>query len=412
MKKAFFIAIVLSVLTLTIWGEWWWLPLFLLPIWFCFYGIHLLPTTVKEKLQPIFKNRITGYVVTVAFAWLLVQVLRALVIEPYAVPSESMKPTILPGDKIIVNKIGYGATFYSHPDAKKPVKRLPHFCQPQANDIVAFHLPNADSVLQNNKNYYPLCRQLGRDSVISLFGEPLFQSINRRPVFLKRIVACPGDTFSISHGLCQVNGLGEQHANRRIFTCQVEKKNLNLVNQILIKQKETPLPDCATDYTIVFPLTSARFDALNKQLPENVVTKQLHPLNGRDPNVFPFSNRHYFNRDYMGPFIIPAKGKSLDINAENIAFYRHLMQHEKVATKPLDAIWERDKSYTYSWVPKQDYFWVMGDNRHKSLDSRYWGFLPKDHIIGKAVRVWWSANPNTSGLKRYRTERFGKAIYN
>lgn len=411
MKRALFVVITVILLALSIWGSWWWLSLFILPVWILLFGLSFLPYTTIEKIQPLIKNRLTGYIGTIFLAWILVQLLRALVIEPYAVPSESMRPTILPGDKIIVNKIGYGAPFYRSHNSKRPVKRLPQFYKPQINDIVAFHLPNADSILEDGANYYPLCRELGRDSVVATHGVALFQSIEERPVFLKRIVACPGDTINIANGVCEVNGVKETIADLLIFMCQIEREHLDLLNQNLILLKQSPLPDCTTEQTIVFPLTLAHFNILTDRLPRKALKKQLHPVNGRDPNIFPFSQRYYYNRDFMGPFIIPSKDYTLDIDTKNFAIYSRLMQHEGIDIKALESVWITNKNYRFQWSPKQDYFWVMGDNRHKSLDSRYWGFLPKDHIVGKAIRVWWSANPEISGFKRYRTSRFGKAVY-
>lgn len=411
MKRAIFGIIAVIILALTFWGNLWWLPLFLVPIWLLFFRLTSLPENIQAKVKPLFKSKITGYIITIFTAWLLVQLLRALIIEPYAVPSESMKPTILPGDKIIVNKMVYGAPFYGKPKTINAVKRLPQFSSPKRNDIIAFHLPEADSVLSGGNNYYQLCRQLGRDSVVKMHGRPKFQSIEKRPVFLKRIVGCPGDTFSIEKGLVKVNSQIENDNNDLIFMCEIKRNSVDLLNQYFIKHSISPLPDCTTEKSIAFPLLQSDYEQLINELPENVLKKQLHPINGRDPNVFPFSRRHYYNRDFAGPFLIPAKGKTVKIDYKNIDIYRHQMQHEGIDTYELDTIWGQDKSYLYFWQPKQDYYWVMGDNRHKSLDSRYWGFLPKSHIIGKAVRVWWSANPEESGFNRYRTSRFGKGLY-
>lgn len=392
MKRWLFILFSMAMLLISIWAKQWWLISLLAPLWVILYPERILPANILTLIKKYLSNRFANYAVTIATAWVLVQIIRTAFIQPYAVPSESMRPTILPGDKIIVDKLNYTS--------------------PQKGDIVAFHLPEADTIVNHPKSFYLLSRQLGRDSVIELYGTPKYQSINHRPVFLKRIIGAPGDTLAIVEGFCIINQQKESPSNQLIFMCEGNKKDTKLINSKLHELNEEAQLEASTNDKILFPLTAKTYDNLISRLPKSTINKQLHPVNGRDPNIFPFTDRYFYNRDNFGPIIIPAKGAGLTLDPKSIVIYEHIMRHEGIDVDSLLNSWKTAISRLYYWEPKQDYFWVLGDNRHKSLDSRYWGFLPKDHIIGKASVVWWSINPNRSGIRRYRTSRIGKVLYN
>jgi len=340
-----------------------------------------------------------------------------------------MENSLLVGDYLFVSRLHYGTTtpitplqiplthqtiwgskIPSYLDwIHLPQFRLPGISDVKRGDVVVFNLPvEHPDQYQNYSSVLP-----------DLKPHP----VDLRSNYIKRCVAQPGDKLEVRNGQVYINGKAEINAIRMQGEYFVSTGNA--VNELNVFKKNG-----ITDYsqfTETFNDTVPGNDEfgyvvkmtadLALKLKEYDFVKRIEPVlmpkDMKEPQLFPASDQLQWNKDIYGPIVIPAKGMKINLTALNIAFYGEVIKNydgNQGVNIEGNKIFQNGKpllSYTF----KQDYYFMMGDNRHNSADSRYWGFVPKDHIVGKAILVWMSIDPDPTGfINKIRWNRVLRVI--
>lgn len=381
--------------------------------------------TEQKKKKTLFRE----WLDSILFAVFAATLIRWLFMSAFSIPTPSMENSLLVGDYLFVSKLHYGATTPITPLQvplthqtiwetqlpsyltwiQLPQYRLPSFTEVKNGDVVVFNLP-----VEHPKAYK-------KYSVVlpNLHPHPA----DLRSNYIKRCVGIAGDKLEIKAGQVYVNGKAQKNPVRMqneyfvSVTTTVNEENIFRKNGI-------------TDYasfTETFDDTIAANDELGyivkttSDLAAKIKTydfvKRIEPIllskGLREPFLFPSTDLIDWNKDNYGPVTIPKKGMKVALTGINIALYGEIIQNYDANE---NVVFENGK-ITQNGLPlteytfKQDYFFMMGDNRHNSADSRYWGFVPKDHIVGKAVFVWMSIDPNpTSLMAKVRWDRIFRII--
>lgn len=282
-----------------------------------------------------------------ACLWLLI---RIFVFQVVKVPSDSMNNTLKDGDYIFVNKLAYGARFpitplSIHVGGQKyfldwitlPYFRLPGYQDISINDILVFNLPTDDALPTDEKKEY-----------------------------VKRCLAMPGDTISIVEGDVYINHLLLPEINTQLKWYTI-KANDNI-----------PISD--------YFLSLSQIDSIHEKKPATISQQKTIPITNYSPSYFPHTPNIKWNPDNFGPLYIPKKGQTIKLNEASILLYQYAIEkHEcNKLTFKNDSTFLNGKPVT-TYTFKMDYYFVLGDNRYNSIDSRFWGLLPEDHIIGKVA---------------------------
>lgn len=362
----------------------------------------------------------------VIFAVIVVTFVNIFFFQAFRIPSSSMERTLYTGDRLFVSKLAYGPRVPQTPLTipfthnvifgkesystliQKPYRRLKGFREVQRGDCVVFGFPHGDTVLRNapSEDYYTLVRVFGRDKVRSM-GEIVARPVDKKDHYVKRCVALPGDTLEIRDGLVWIDGVQQEvypgvQLSYRVRT-NGQRINPKIIEDLGLNVSELVYDPLLPGYPAMY-LTSEMLQRV-RELP-NVVG--IEDNLDRDASmssleIFPFSENFAWTRDFYGPLRIPSKGSTVKLTEENLPLYERIIsvyEHGDAA----QAL--RDGEYTF----KQDYYFMMGDNRHNSLDSRYWGFVPEDHIVGRPMVIWLSTDQGKSFPKNIRWDRFLKFV--
>ena len=421
------------------------------------YGAKDLKYRENRSLHPL--TELGDWVSSILFAVVAATIVHTYFIQPFVIPTSSLEKTLLVGDFLFVSKVNYGArtpqTTVAVPmihDAvpgttvpsyiKKP--QLPYFRLPaleeiERNDIVVFNWP-VDTLVDINNPY----------------GEVRYKPVDKKTNYVKRCVGLPGDSLSIKEGYVYINGKKNELPDRaklQFFYTVILKNN--------VSQEFLDLYGI-TEYTRVFQLKKSIFEnekiqqyikanginltvvsddgdmvafkgnvsqdmydklkinfsdkALNINLTEELATKIKNNPNvvslkkdlstQPENDIFPRTPEYSWNKDEFGPIYIPEAGKTVDLNLEVLPLYKRIItayEGNTVDVKGNQIIINSEVANTYTF--KQDYYWMMGDNRHNSQDARMWGYVPFDHVVGKPVFVWMSWDSNGKGLDKIRWNR-------
>ena len=409
--------------------------------WWLFGLIVIFDLFITKKVKWLFwkkeykegekHNAWLDWLDAIIFAVVVVTFINMFFFQAFKIPSSSMESTLYTGDHLFVSKLTYGPRVpqtpltipFTHNVAfgkesystliQNDYRRLKGFRSVERGDIVVFNFPNGDTVLTKAPadDYYAWVRTSGREYTIDRLGPVIVRPMDKKDHYVKRCVAVAGDTLTIREGLVWVNGIQQESYPGLQLTYRVvtdgEKFSQRVVDQLGLNAKELIYDARMPGYPWM-PLTADKLEKVKALSHVVEVTPNLET--GADPEVFPF-NGNGWSRDEFGPLWIPSKGATVELTAENLPLYERIIrdyEHNTLEVRNEAVIinGEQTKEYTF----KQDYYFMMGDNRHNSLDSRYWGFVPEDHIVGTPAIIWLSTDGNRKFPQNIRWKRFLKTF--
>ncbi len=422
----------------------WLFPFIYLP-YLGFSNLKLVEYTDKDRLK---RGTIREWADAIVFAVIAATIIRTFLIEAFTIPTSSMEKTLLSGDYLFVSKLSYGprvpmtplsipfvhSSFFGKKSYVESVQ-LPYyrlrwlaFGKVQRNDIMVFNFPEGDTValINTNRSYYGMCREVammnntdyaqGREEVLRR-SEIAYRPIDKEDNYIKRCVAIAGDTLQIVNRTLFINGDTAFFAPTNQYNYDLKVENISSPSTYDIFSKrlkeldinETSGHISKEGYQIASPLTKENIEKLKTFSNIKEISPQQLQAGEYDPrvdDVFPHSQKFKWNRDNYGPLVIPKKGMTVKLTIDSLPLYeRTISLYEKNKLEVKDGKIFINGKDTSSYTFKQDYYWTMGDNRHNSLDSRYWGFVPENHIVGKGVFIWMSLDPFVNKLKKFRRDR-------
>ena len=406
---------VIWVETLRSFGKRTTLDTFLGIITFGFYIYYInytqkLDYVADRSLQP--ENKTADTISSLLFAIIVATLVHTYFIQPYTIPTSSLEKSLLIGDFLFVSKMNYGArvpmTTVALPmvhDSIPLTKSKSYLSWPQ---LPYFRLPG----IQNINRTDIVVFNWPVDTVYKFFDTSkrrAYKPVDKKSNYVKRCVGIPGDSLSIKDGIVYINGtilqLPERAKPQFSYAVALDRKTPIDFESVL---KDLDVTDDAgfksdlRDTLFLKALTATGAERL-KNIPGVVsVTRQISK--GVEDGIFPHINK--WNRDNFGPIYIPQKGKTVALTTETLPFYRMIIsEYEKKDLKVNGSEIRIDGKVVNSYTFDQNYYWMMGDNRHNSEDSRYWGYVPEDHIVGKPIFIWLSIDPHGKGLNKIRWDR-------
>jgi signal peptidase I len=385
------------------------------------------------------------------FAVVAVTLINIFLFQNYRIPTPSMEKSLLVGDHLFVSKLAYGPrlpntpiafpfTQHTMPLTKsrswsnliiRPYKRLVGGGKVKNNDAIVFNFPAGDTVVveEQTTSYYEIVRRRARDlkerdssSRVSKSDSyylqmarkeirdnytVIYRPVDRRDNYVKRCIGIPGDTVTIKAGILYVNGKIVPD-NGKQQTTYIINTNGTSINPKAFERLGVTRYDQATvaSSSYLIPLTKGNADIISKFTNVTEVTPLYARASDYAPHIFPYSRTYGWNEDNYGPIWMPVKGATVKIDTSNLCLYERIIDVYENNDLRVDgsSIYINNvlaDSYTF----KMDYYWMMGDNRHNSADSRYWGFVPEDHIVGKPKFIWLSLDKEAKGLKSIRWSR-------
>jgi signal peptidase I len=385
-----------------------------------------------EKKEEKPKSKVREWWDAVLFAVIAATLIRWLIMEAYTIPTSSMEKSLLVGDFLFVSKFHYGTRTTSTPLQvplthqkiwftsipsyvewiKLPQYRLPGISHVKREDVVVFNVPG---IRQNNSD---------EDGyVLTDSSQWIDYPVDLKTNYIKRCVAVPGDTLVIKDRQVYVNGEAlknppdMQFIYRMTATDILKDRALEQLEIDPIEARSYQVTKSGVVYTL--PLSPGAREAILAQKNPLVKKIELAPTSGGSETPYPYNHTRTYTDEYkawnennLGPLWIPKEGATISINESTLQLYGNtivLYDHNddaKIENKKLYIDGKEVTSYTF----KQNYYFMMGDNRQNSLDSRFWGFVPEDHIVGKAFFIWLSLDRNRSFFNKIRWSRFFNLI--
>ncbi len=418
----------------------------------------------KDAESPV--RFIMSWVDAIVFALVAVYFVNLFFFQNYVIPSSSLEKSLLTGDYLFVSKVSYGPRIPQTPltmpltqhtlpvvDCKSYIewphwdyRRVKGLGTVQLNDIVVFNYPAGDTLCSAQRyqayDYYQMCYSLGYqiyperpnpDSLsaeermryysliynagreelrnnVAEYGEIIARPTDRRENYVKRCVGLPGQTLQIKNRIVYLDGKANKEPENVQYTYYVKLRQ-NLPDE-LMKELGISMEDLTSLNTQGFmPLTKRAVATLatRKDLVESITLN----TDASDLDLYPLNGNKHWTRDNYGPVWIPAKGKSITLTLDNLPVYeRPIKVYEGNDLQVKDGKIYINGKVATSYTFKMDYYWMMGDNRHNSADSRYWGFVPEDHIVGKPIFIWWSSDPDRHGFSGIRWNRLFSIVDN
>lgn len=463
-----FIAVTLCYLLFLFWvGSWW--GLIVVPF---IYDVYISKKIKwqwwKDAEGPT--RFIMGWVDALVFALVAVYFINLFFFQNFVIPSSSLEKSLLTGDYLFVSKVSYGPRIpetplsmpltqhtlpiintksyieWPHWDYRR-VKGLGHV---KLNDIVVFNYPAGDTLCSadtyKDQDYYALCSYIGKsllasqgmeqpdlkamnpvaqrdylESVMAMgrkymkdnpveYGEIITRPTDRRENYVKRCVGLPGQTLQIKNRIVYLNGKANKEPDNVQYSYYVKLKGqmpTELMDELGISNEDM----ASLNQYGYLPLTQKAAKKLAAR--KDIVADIRLNTDAQTGDLYPLNAYTGWTRDNYGPVWIPKKGATVKLNMKNIAVYeRPIRAYEHNDLKVKDGQIYINGQLAHSYTFKMDYYWMMGDNRHNSADSRYWGFVPEDHIVGKPIFIWWSHNPDHPGFSGIRWSRLFNFVDN
>ena len=401
----------------------------------CTIGLYLLYVGLNKKdkfvgpevARKYKKSTAREWIDAGVFAIVAATLIRTFVFEAYTIPTPSMEKTLLVNDFLFVSKFSYGPRIPNTPlsvpfvhntlpvtDTKSYVEwiKIPYtrwFSSPvRRGDVVVFNFPAGDTVInlpdyQSAKPYYDVCRyETGHGNIDSgrqiVLDNPDQYPLILRPVdkeenYIKRCVAVAGDTLQIKDQIVYIDGKAQPLPPASETQYIVETKGQPLDETVMKEEYDLDVTNSEEVQTGSSPnqfIMLLTWKAHEKML-KNGLAKSITPIIDSAREVYPYDRIHDWSRDNYGPIWIPSKGATLTLTPQNYSVYDRAIrvyEHNKLEMKD-GKIYLNDQE-TNRYTFKMNYYWMMGDNRHGSQDSRYWGFVPEDHVVGEAWLIWMS----------------------
>ena len=466
MKKQWIKFSVVTVLYLLflLWVKSWW-GLLVVPFIFDVYITKKIKWQWWKNSEPPVRF-IMSWVDALVFALVAVYFINLFFFQNYVIPSSSLEKSLLTGDYLFVSKVSYGPRIPETPltmpltqhtlpviNCKSYIewpqwdyRRVKGLGQVELNDIVVFNYPAGDTLVSNEQyqaaDYYQMCYSFGsqllayqpdftrmtpqeqydwfamvyatgRKYIIdnpSTYGKVMTRPVDRRENYVKRCVGLPGQTLQIKNRIVYLDGKPNKEPDNVQYTYYV-KLNQPIPDD-LMEELGISMEDLTSlNQSGYMPLTKRAHDALmrRKDIVQSI-TLNTDTITG---DIYPLNAATGWTRDNYGPVWIPKKGATVKLYMQNIAVYeRPIRVYEgndlQVKGGKIFINGKQADRYTF----KMDYYWMMGDNRHNSADSRYWGFVPEDHIVGKPIFIWWSSDPDRGGFSGIRWNRLFRLVDN
>jgi len=438
------VAVIIYILFI-VWVEnFWWL--LLTPLFFDAFVTKFVPWNWWKNIKNKTIRSIMGWVDAIVFALVAVYFIFTFLFQNYQIPTSSLEKTLLVGDFLAVSKATYGPrvpmTPLSFPLAQHTMpiigtksyierpqweyRRLRGLRNVEFGDIVVFNFPAGDTVAlrRQNEDYHALVHRYGRERVWSdrnTFGKIVYRPVDRRENYVKRCVGLPGDVFEIRDRQIYINGVQKpqfQHVQHNYFI-QTDGTILSpeMLRRLGISNEDFVLfRNGRPDLTMFLgfdenkPVYNLPLTQKMRQTLENVpgivrIVVEPTELGGE---VFPLGADFGWNRDNFGPIYIPKRGDYLELTLENLPIYERIIRvYERNTLEVRNGIIYINNEPTTHYRVRMNYFWMMGDSRHNSLDSRHWGFVPEDHVVGTPMFVWLSLDRDRGWFQgKIRWNRF------
>ena len=459
-----FICVLVLYLLFLYWVKSWW-GLLVIPF---IYDIYITKKINwqwwKDAEGPV--RWVMSWVDALVFALVAVYFINLFFFQNYVIPSSSLEKSLLTGDYLFVSKVSYGPRIPETPltmpltqhtlplfQCKSYIewphwdyRRVKGLGKVELNDIVVFNYPAGDTltadIRHQAEDFYRNCYGYGyglweeRPNPDSLtvtqrmkyfnelyaigrkyiennrqeFGEIMTRPTDRRENYVKRCVGLPGQTLQIKNRIIYLDGKANKEPDNVQYTYHVKLKQR--LNDDIMKELGITMEDLMSLNTFGYmPLTNYAVQELRKRT--DLVDSIALNTEADEWDIYPLNGNMHWTRDNYGPVWIPKKGESITLTLENLPVYeRPIRTYEGNTLEVKDGKIIINGQETTKYTFKMDYYWMQGDNRHNSLDSRYWGFVPEDHIVGKPIFIWWSSDPDRSGFGGIRWSRLFRFVDN
>ncbi len=444
-----------------------WMGLIVLPFIYDVYITKKIPWTWWKSLDGMGRT-VMSWVDAIVFALVAVYFVNQFFFQNYQIPSSSLEKSLLTGDYLLVSKVSYGPRIPQTPLTMpltqhtmplfgcKSYIEWPHWeyrrvkglGKVELGDIVVFNYPAGDTcAVALNADYYGACLELGAQAAAeqgydvpnmnslnreeqqqmydqlyaigkqviaantAKFGEVVARPVDRRENYVKRCVGLPGQTLMIKDKVIYVDGKAEKTPDEAQFLYQIfTNDNLQYPKYDEMCQHLEISDEQRAEWNTsgAMPVTASVLDKLKRC---QVVDSVKEVIDSPIDRLYPLNHQYGWTVDNYGPIWIPAKGQNIALTLDNLAIYeRPIRVYEgndlQVKDGKIYINGKETKQYTF----KMDYYWMMGDNRHNSADSRFWGFVPEDHVVGKPLFVWLSVSPDSNPGSRIRWNRLFKWV--